>query len=621
MQVDKQGGKMMHADLIDATCKEVLRLIRNQNDLLDDLLEMPDLLKESSEDGQQRTDSQTVKNWQAILNNEVQKVDKLEMVLAVVGTMKAGKSTTINAIVGSEILPNRNHPMTSLPTLIRHRIGQKEPVLSFPKHQPIKKMVDDIKEKLSDLEHKNQLESVELYKDKDGKELIQSILQGKFHQFQDHYERQENIFKFLKFLNDLMRLAIDSRINVELPIEEYESIDTLPIIEVEFFHLASEKELTKGSFAILDTPGPNELFLGEKLRKVLRTQIERASAVLAIVDYTQLKSQAEGEIREELASQIDQLDDRLFVLVNKFDQQDSNGMTEDEVKRYVAESFMDGRITQERVYPVSARYGYLSNRALYEIDQEGCLPDYKKYGWVVDFGKEAIRFRWKEKIHEVETVRTAAQDLWENSNFDQPIEEVIVKAASTAALISMQSATYNMLKFGNRLENFLELRRGALTKSVEDILQLINGFTQDIKEVENAEAKADKALKQLIKNFLEVIQQEYETMKQELREALESYFKEGKKQERQELEQKEQEILEQETEKEKIQKLLHEYWLTPLNRKLHLIERLQTIPSDNVQKYFRFDPKNPQIQFDSKIKADNLLAKVNDWTLDKKLCS
>jgi replication fork clamp-binding protein CrfC len=71
-----------------------------------------------------------VKNWQEILNNEAQKVDKLEMVLAVVGTMKAGKSTTINAIVGSEILPNRNHPMTSLPTLIKHRIGQKEALVS-----------------------------------------------------------------------------------------------------------------------------------------------------------------------------------------------------------------------------------------------------------------------------------------------------------------------------------------------------------------------------------------------------------------------------------------------------------------------------------------------------------
>ncbi|MBP5975160.1 dynamin family protein [Brasilonema sp. CT11] len=144
---------MMHADLIEAIRKEVLRLISNQNDLLDELLEMPDLLKENSEDGQQRTDSNKVKKWKKIINDEAQKVNEQEMVLAVIGTMKAGKSTTINAIVGSEILPNRNHPMTSLPTLIRHKIGQKEPILYFSKYQPIEKMVHDIKEKLSYLKN------------------------------------------------------------------------------------------------------------------------------------------------------------------------------------------------------------------------------------------------------------------------------------------------------------------------------------------------------------------------------------------------------------------------------------------------------------------------------------
>lgn len=62
----------------------------------------------------------------AMLNNELRKISRLEMVLAIVGTMKAGKSTTINAIVGTEVLPNRNRPMTALPTLIRHTPGQKE---------------------------------------------------------------------------------------------------------------------------------------------------------------------------------------------------------------------------------------------------------------------------------------------------------------------------------------------------------------------------------------------------------------------------------------------------------------------------------------------------------------
>ncbi len=60
-----------------------------------------------------------------MLNNELRKISRLEMVLAIVGTMKAGKSTTINAIVGTEVLPNRNRPMTALPTLIRHMPGKR----------------------------------------------------------------------------------------------------------------------------------------------------------------------------------------------------------------------------------------------------------------------------------------------------------------------------------------------------------------------------------------------------------------------------------------------------------------------------------------------------------------
>ncbi|HBY77632.1 MAG TPA: dynamin, partial [Cyanobacteria bacterium UBA11148] len=109
----------MYSDLIEATRNEVLRLIDNQSELLDGLLNIPNLLIEISRD-KQGIDSQKVKNWQSVLNNEKKKVENLEMVLAVVGIMKAGKSTTINAISGSEILPNRNQPMTTLPTLIRH---------------------------------------------------------------------------------------------------------------------------------------------------------------------------------------------------------------------------------------------------------------------------------------------------------------------------------------------------------------------------------------------------------------------------------------------------------------------------------------------------------------------
>jgi ribosome biogenesis GTPase A len=66
-----------------------------------------------------------IETQQATLHNELRKITRLEMVLAIVGTMKAGKSTTINAIVGTEVLPNRNRPMTALPTLFATRRARK----------------------------------------------------------------------------------------------------------------------------------------------------------------------------------------------------------------------------------------------------------------------------------------------------------------------------------------------------------------------------------------------------------------------------------------------------------------------------------------------------------------
>lgn len=83
------------------------------------------------------------------LEGEQIKTARREMVLAVVGTMKAGKSTTINAIVGQEILPNRNRPMTSVPTLIRHVPGKTEPVLHLEHIQPVRNLLITLQEKLA----------------------------------------------------------------------------------------------------------------------------------------------------------------------------------------------------------------------------------------------------------------------------------------------------------------------------------------------------------------------------------------------------------------------------------------------------------------------------------------
>ena len=153
------------------------------------------------------------------------------MVLAVVGTMKAGKSTTINAIVGREILSNRNRPMTALPTLIEHAPGQKKPVLHFEKRQPILDLIEKLEEKARKLKPESLQERLE------GDSHLQDALQ-KLHQTRsiaEAYQGEEAIFDFLAWLNDLVRLS--AALKVPFPFEAYAGVADFPRIEVEFFHL------------------------------------------------------------------------------------------------------------------------------------------------------------------------------------------------------------------------------------------------------------------------------------------------------------------------------------------------------------------------------------------------
>ncbi len=612
----------MHSDLIDATRDEVLRLLGKQDELLTDLLKVPDLIREDSHVQEHGTTRRTIDNWQSILSNEAKKVGQLEMVLTVLGTMKAGKSTTINAIVGYEVLPNRNYPMTTLPTLIRHKEGQKEPILHFPKRVPIEEMVDLVRERVIALKREGQLDSVGLYAQEDGQELIDKILTFEFGNFKETYIGQEEIFLFLKSLNDLMRLSQDKNIDVNPPLDEYKSIIDFPSIEVEFFHLAQSAKLTKGSLALLDTPGPNEELLGHKLRKVLTAQLERASAILAILDYTQLGGEAEGEVRREISRQANSLEDRSFFIVNKFDQKNKRGMKADEVKRRVADVVMGGKVSKERVYPVSALYGYLSNRALRELATHKGLPEDENDGWVADFGQLAMGASWDPEDISLDEVKVAAERVWKSSRFDLPITEVIVKAANTAALASMQSAAAKMIENGNRLENFLEIQRGGLTKTVSELRHLIEGLAKDIAEVEKAEGQAENELNGLIDNSLEIVQLQYQTTKEKLRLALEGYFQEGKKLEADQL------LERTKTIKEKYNLKLNQM-STQRNRRFsdpfanfHFfgaegkddreVQHLEEMLDYQAKESLDFDPKNPKINFETEHVAKFFLRQINE---------
>ncbi|MGU4533235.1 dynamin family protein [Escherichia coli] len=381
----------------------------------------------------------------AMLNNELRKISRLEMVLAIVGTMKAGKSTTINAIVGTEVLPNRNRPMTALPTLIRHTPGQKEPVLHFSHVAPIDRLIQKLQQRLRDCDIKHLTDVLEI--DKDMRALMQRIENGVA--FEKYYLGAQPIFHCLKSLNDLVRLA--KALDVDFPFSAYAAIEHIPVIEVEFVHLA-------------------------------------------VLDYTQLKSISDEEVREAILAVGQSVP--LYVLVNKFDQQDRNSDDADQVRALISGTLMKGCITPQQIFPVSSMWGYLANRARHELANNGKLPPPEQQRWVEDFAHAALGRRWRHAdLADLEHIRHAADQLWEDSLFAQPIQALLHAAYANASLYALRSAAHKLLNYAQQAREYLDFRAHGLNVACEQLRQNIHQVEESLQLLQLNQAQVSGEIK------------------------------------------------------------------------------------------------------------------------------
>lgn len=583
----------MHENNIKTLQDEAKRLIDLEMDLLQRMLD-EGIIANAKKGESQTFDRDSALKCMEMLLGEKTKLENLEMVLAVVGTMKAGKSTTINAIVGTEVLPNRNRPMTAIPTLIRHTPGEKEPVLHFRNDEPINRLLNTLYHAVDNQENYEVINT--LCVDSDMNDLV-NIIKGR-ETYERIYRGADSIFSFLKGLNDLVRLTRE--LGVEFPFSDYDEMHELPVIEVEFFHLR-ELDQASGRLTLLDTPGPNES--GQPhLRKMLREQLRKASAVLAVMDYTQLKSDADAEVRNELEQIAEITEGRIFTLVNKFDQKDSNSDSEDDVKRYVSEVLMSGRISSSNVFPVSSRWAYLSNRAKHEIDLHQMLPDSKEQLWVSDFGDAAFGRRWESKIKDVEQVMDAANDLWDDSLFHIPLESVVQSAHARAAAFSIDAAAAKLVDIAQSTNNLLSVRASSLKSSAKELQKQITALQTDIERIAEMQSYArnetDKLLKQLNKDTTKV----FSAMQVEISNALQIYFKEGKRLEKAALIKKNDQAVENYANSRDQTSLIGRV-LNVLGR---IGEQIRYAPDG-----MDFDPENPVIKFDSKKDSQKLLEDIN----------
>ena len=321
-----------------------------------------------------------------------------------------------------------------------------------------------------------------------------------------------------------MRLA--KALGIDFPFSDYEKIQDLPVIEVEFAHLRGLVQ-AKGQLTLLDTPGPNESDQPH-LRKILTAQLSTASAVLAVLDFTQLNSDADAQVRQNLSEIASVTEGRLYALVNKFDQKDRNSSSADEVKTIVANTLMDGRIQKDSVFTVSAKRAYLANRARHELSINGKLPAPTDQAWVADFGEVAFGTSWKRRISDIKEVEDSVADLWDASLFDAPLESVIRTAHARAAALAIDSAAAKLVDMAVKMENFLNIRETALTKSAEELRMQINAVQTDIERVKDCQSNAEKQANTILIRFKEDTGKIFEEAKSKVSSGLESYFEEGR---------------------------------------------------------------------------------------------
>jgi len=389
--------------------------------------------------------------FKEILKGEIHKLQSFDVVLAVVGTMKAGKSTTINAIVGREILPNRNRPMTSLPTLICHNKNQVKPKITF-NAKPINDFLSSVNEALKSYEIEKPTSEIS--------HLINFIQDGK--NFKNQYEGETHIFDFLQLLNDLVRLTailneIAEKAVLKFPYDSYKNIDALPIIEVAF--KLEESFETKGRFMLLDTAGPNEA--GHKeLLDLLREQLQRSSAVMLVLDYSQLNSEAEDSIKNELEDIPSIQKSRLFALVNKFDQKSANSDDAEATKNHIFNNLLKDKIEFKHIYPVSSQRAYLANRMFSSLSNDENKPDYKAGSWVADFASRAYGEDAEEDYEEasMKKLHKSAEKMLERSSISSPLSEVILNMQKNAPYIALQSALSGSSEVFEKLHNFFNIR-------------------------------------------------------------------------------------------------------------------------------------------------------------------
>ena len=460
--------------------------------------------------------SEKYAKFQREVTDATRNVSDLELRMAIVAPMKAGKSTIINAIVGQELLPSRNAAMTTLPTEIIFDPQLEEPVLTLtPQIQDVfrdtfialqRKIaelgLDRVQERMAQYPHLAKLP-----------EKIQGMTGISI---DNKIPGRLSIINSLRALNDIIRLC-----SVLDPLSDpLQSLIDVPRIYSPFYRSGiTERSDIAGKLVIVDTPGPNEAGENLKLVNVVAEQLQASSVILIVLNFTELNTKAEDEIKKDVARVIElRGKDNLYVLVNKVDQRKEGDMTPEQVRQFVAAEYGIGDGAQsDRVFEISARWAFSAANFLGEVQQRPGA-EVAQLKTARSLAQDVFPLDWEEELEEttVAQLKKKAEKLWAKSGFDLFLTNA-VNALMTEAAPRCITSSLNIAK--GRLLELMEdtqLRSRAINEDGEKLRLEVAALDEDINSIENC------------RNSLQEIEQIKTDLQEELNKILENLQHEGK---------------------------------------------------------------------------------------------
>jgi GTPase SAR1 family protein len=252
-----------------------------QTDVIDLLEQISELMNRASTALSSDTSGNKYAGFEQQIRAEAQKVKDLELRMAIVAPMKAGKSTITNAIIGQEILPSRNSAMTTLPTEIILNAELTEPVLHLSAEvlSVFQETLLALRNKIEDLGMETVQEKLAQYPHL--AKMPQQIQQWVGLTITAESKGCDHIINTLTSLNDIVRLC-----SILDPLADpIQYLTDTPRIYTPFWRLEKTEQQPKlGNLVIVDTPGPNEAGENLRLKNVVAEQLSQSSIVLIVLD-------------------------------------------------------------------------------------------------------------------------------------------------------------------------------------------------------------------------------------------------------------------------------------------------------------------------------------------------